>query len=105
MSCGVGGEGGGRTGRVFCAEGASLPEVLEHGHVQALQAARQRQPQHRKAIAQRSNPARSLECMRSGGARLAALDEVLDHDCLEVHIDSEWHHHHLPRAVPRSTVI
>ena len=43
--------------------------------------------------------------MNRRGARLAALDEVLDHDCLEVHIDSEWHHHHLPRAVPRSTVI
>ena len=38
--------------------------------------------------------------MRSG-ARLAALDEVLDHDCLEVHIDSERHYHHLPCVVPR----
>jgi hypothetical protein len=28
---------------------------------------------------------------------LAALDEVLDHGGLEVHIDAEWHYHHLPR--------
>ncbi len=32
-------------------------------------------------------------------ARLAALDEVLDRGGLEVHIDAERDHNHLPRII------
>ncbi len=48
---------------------------------------------------------RSFYCIASeegGGSSLAALDEVLDHDGLEVDVDPERDHHHLPHTRIRS---